>query len=247
MNRYDWQYRHLQASLPPPHNVSARIKQELAELALIQHRGNGFDPIDDEAIVQQFDFRDLREYWECALSEPKDADIFAHLLAKHFFLARHRNDPHPHIMAALRVARIENERWFIEDLVRPPTSREDISRLKVYPRAAAEWMLSKPKRRHLVPPSLARYLARGTEEIATTSPVLLSTGAPGRPTSMHLVKAKLKERGDRRENLPTCKAEAEWLSVWLTREHPGNPPVLPKTLQNTIAEQYRAIPKSIPK
>ena len=37
----------------------------------------------------------------------------------------------------------------------PPSDGIDLSKLRVRPRAAVEWMLASPKRRHLVPPSLA--------------------------------------------------------------------------------------------
>jgi len=87
------------------------------------------------------------------------------------------------VMTALRAARAAGEPWFIEvpepppgrkldpnawfgfvpsDVVivppSPPSDGIDLSKLKVRPRAAGEWMLGMPKRRHLVPPSLAAML-----------------------------------------------------------------------------------------
>lgn len=134
----------------------------------------------------------------------------------------------------------------------PPVDGVDLSKLRVRPRAAAEWMLAMPKRRHLVPPSLGAFLTRQpSAEVERKEAAELAqtyrTGAPGRPTSAHLVKLKLAERATEGETLKTCKAEAEWLSTWLKHEHPGVPQMKPKTLQTIIAKEYKEIPKSIPK
>ena len=45
----------------------------------------------------------------------------------------------------------------------PPVDGIDLNRLRVQPRAAAEWMLSSAQRRHLVPPSLIAILQVGHE------------------------------------------------------------------------------------
>src|SRR5438445_700935 len=41
------------------------------------------------------------------------------------------------------------------------------------------------------------------------------TGAPGRPTSMHLIEPELRRRFQGGEQLPTMPKEAEYLSRWL--------------------------------
>ncbi len=92
------------------------------------------------------------------------------------------------LQAALRRARIDGEPWFIEmpepplstkldakawlgfvpsdtyiEPPPPPADGVDLSRLKVRPRAAVEWLLAMPMRRHLVPPSLAAALQAAHE------------------------------------------------------------------------------------
>ena len=98
------------------------------------------------------------------------------------------------VMAALRAARADEEPWFMtipapqpsskldtkawfaalpSDVVivrpDPPSDGIDLSKLKVKPRAAAEWLLAMPKRRHLVPPSLVGCL-RGVDVSVTDTP-----------------------------------------------------------------------------
>ena len=41
------------------------------------------------------------------------------------------------------------------------TNFEGLAKIKLYPRPAVEWLLSKPKREHLVPTSLQRFLQSG--------------------------------------------------------------------------------------
>ena len=43
------------------------------------------------------------------------------------------------------------------------TNFEGLAKIKLYPRPAVEWLLSKPKREHLVPTSLQRFLQSGGE------------------------------------------------------------------------------------
>ena len=50
--------------------------------------------------------------------------------------------------------------WAVED---GQTNFEGLAKIKLYPRPAVEWLLSKPKREHLVPTSLQRFLQSGGE------------------------------------------------------------------------------------
>ena len=67
----------------------------------------------------------------------------------------------------------------------------------------------------------------------------IRTGAPGRPTSMHLVKAEHAGRWDRGDVENTVKAQAEALSSWLSNAHPLAPPLTAKTIENGIRDDYR--------
>jgi hypothetical protein len=55
------------------------------------------------------------------------------------------------------------------------------------------------------------------------------TGAPGRPSSMHLVEAKYRARCDRGEAEAKIGAEAKTLSEWLQSQHPHVPQLKPNT------------------
>ena len=65
------------------------------------------------------------------------------------------------------------------------------------------------------------------------------TGAPGRPSSMHLIDAELKARMERGDTLPTLRLESEALADWFLRTYPHAARPTPKTIQNKIREIYR--------
>src|SRR5262249_5134465 len=48
----------------------------------------------------------------------------------------------------------------------------------------------------------------------------IGTGAPGRPSSMPLIRRKFEERCHNEEALPTLAREANWLATWVAGEHP---------------------------
>ena len=197
MNRYDHQFRNLEAHLRAiPANKLAYAKD-----GLFQHRANGFGQQDDEAIVRQFDLSGMAEFWEIELSEPMKCVDFVRSLARHFYTLDWRPDLNEEeakqlgpaaerinnsvktgIRQALRDARSYDEPWFtvipeppkgkkldhraaldmLPDTVfvlnDPPVDGIDLNKLRVRPRSAVEWMLASAQRRHLVPPSLAKYI-----------------------------------------------------------------------------------------
>jgi hypothetical protein len=81
------------------------------------------------------------------------------------------------IIRAFRGAAEAGERWFTGDtssllaMEYDQTNFENLGKLKVHPRAAVEWLLSKPKRDHLVPDSLRRFLQSGGEPTAAPRPI----------------------------------------------------------------------------
>jgi hypothetical protein len=103
----------------------------------------------------------------------------------------------------------------------------------------------------------------GVEEPADTSPEpqkpaptefapgCYRTGAPGRPPSIHLVKAEMKRRAETGTMLlGSCAKEAKALASWHKTEHEpfGSAPIMPKTIQNQLGKLYRQLSQnSIPK
>jgi hypothetical protein len=65
------------------------------------------------------------------------------------------------------------------------------------------------------------------------------TGAPGRPTSIHLVEAEFEARCARNEVKASLAEEAEALAVWLRDEHPNAPRLTAKTIKNNLRAAYR--------
>jgi hypothetical protein len=67
----------------------------------------------------------------------------------------------------------------------------------------------------------------------------LVTGAPGRPTSMHLVEREYRDRWQRGEAKTGIGAEAKALAEWLRTEHPDAPQLKPKTIANRLRHEHR--------
>jgi hypothetical protein len=77
-------------------------------------------------------------------------------------------------------------------------------------------------------------------DIAKSADVTPSvTGAPGRPTSMHLVELEYRDRWQRGEAKPDIGAEANALAEWLRTEHPDAPQLTPKTIANRLRHEHR--------
>jgi len=72
--------------------------------------------------------------------------------------------------------------------------------------------------------------------------VAYGTGAPGRPSSVHFIKAEMERRAARGEMNTTALArEAQALAAWLHAVHPNAPQVKPKTLQNVLRAKWRTL------
>ncbi len=67
-----------------------------------------------------------------------------------------------------------------------------------------------------------------------------STGAPGRPSSMHLVKAEFDRRAKENLTASALNAESEILVTWLKDTHPRAPQTTQKTIKNRIRDAYSA-------
>jgi hypothetical protein len=67
----------------------------------------------------------------------------------------------------------------------------------------------------------------------------IQSGAPGRPTSMHLVVAELRSRLASGKAEVNVTAESEHLAEWLKATHPNAPKLTAKTIRNKIGTEYR--------
>jgi hypothetical protein len=65
------------------------------------------------------------------------------------------------------------------------------------------------------------------------------TGAPGRPSAMHLVEEEYCARWARSEAHRRIGAEADYLSQWLANTHPTMPRVTAKTIRNRLSRDHR--------
>jgi hypothetical protein len=65
------------------------------------------------------------------------------------------------------------------------------------------------------------------------------TGAPGRPSSMHLVVSEHERRLAEGIASVAVMAESEHLAAWLKQTYPDAPPLTPKTIRNKIAAVHR--------
>ena len=65
------------------------------------------------------------------------------------------------------------------------------------------------------------------------------TGAPGRPSGMHLVRGEHKRRRETGESESGVRDEAEALRVWYKSQHPGLPNLTAKTIENTIRLEHK--------
>ena len=70
------------------------------------------------------------------------------------------------------------------------------------------------------------------------SPTAVSSGAPGRPTSMHLVEAEYRARRLRCECKETIGEEADALASWLANARSDVPRLKPKTIANRLRRQF---------
>jgi hypothetical protein len=106
-----------------------------------------------------------REYWHAQLSEPIAVYKFAYILAVHAAESGDQLEVATiSIIRAFRDAAEAGEDWLVGDtgpliaLENGRRSFETLDKIKVRPRAAVHWLLSKPKRQHLVAVSLRSFL-----------------------------------------------------------------------------------------
>lgn len=87
-------------------------------------------------------------------------------------------------------------------------------------------------------PLVAAHEAALREEAGKPDPY--RTGAPGRPTLMHLIEQEFDHRCSRGEVLPTLTAESKALREWAEKGHPSAPLPTAKTIRNRLGHKYWA-------
>jgi hypothetical protein len=69
--------------------------------------------------------------------------------------------------------------------------------------------------------------------------LIVSSGAAGRPSAMHLIRREHRRRLDAGEAHESLAAEARYLAAWLAQQHPMAPQPTTKTIENAIREAHR--------
>jgi hypothetical protein len=78
-----------------------------------------------------------------------------------------------------------------------------------------------------------------SQDTMKVPPQIHHTGAPGRPSSMHLVEAEYRARWHRGEAEASIGAEAKTLAEWLQNKHPDVPQLQPKSIANRLRHDHR--------
>jgi hypothetical protein len=87
---------------------------------------------------------------------------------------------------------------------------------------------------------VARCWPFGVSQATIEEPVQIHhTGAPGRPSLMHLVEAEYRARCNRGEAEASIGAEAKALAEWLQNKHPDVPRLKPKSIANRLRHEHR--------
>jgi hypothetical protein len=136
--------------------MSDRLRAALATIAISSSRVMGTG-VSDEALVKREGFRDMNEYWEVELFEPRRVSSFVTLLEGHFFGPTGPLDRHLYALEYIRDLRASIK--FLSDfgevqLINVPGQKEPL----VWPRKLVESLLSMPKRAHLIPESLKAFI-----------------------------------------------------------------------------------------
>ena len=118
-----------------------------------------------------------QKYWDTQLSEPIRVYKLAHVLSAHLAEQVEQLEwARIAIIRAFRDAAEAGEQWFTGDTT--PLSAvkdgrnifEGLANIKLHPRPAVEWLLSKPMRQHLVPTSLQQFLRPGVDPTNAKAP-----------------------------------------------------------------------------
>jgi hypothetical protein len=145
-----------------PEHSRERVRYKVAAQRVVAARVMGSTKTDEQILKEQ-GYSNENEYWNAAMSQTTmKASSFARLLIG-FHLDPSNNLCNQDLlylnaMQALRDALGTGQPWFIRDPKAPDGAPNDLDRLRVDPRTAAEWLLSLPTEKGLVPPGLRGFL-----------------------------------------------------------------------------------------
>ena len=87
---------------------------------------------------------------------------------------------------------------------------------------------------------MTRWLAHMRESFGITpEKAVPKSGAPGRPSSMHIVLDEFERRHACNQCEASREAEAKALAEWLKKTHPNAPQPTPKTIQNRLPAEFQ--------
>ena len=86
--------------------------------------------------------------------------------------------------------------------------------------------------------TVEKYLQGETE-----GPDTVKTGAPGRPSSMHIIEAEFQRRKESGSVAESLNSESAQLEAWFKKQYPDKPPVTAKTIANRLRDHFRAYQK----
>lgn len=222
------------------------IRFQIVTMSIAQARSFGHEI--EREIFEAAGYGSANDYWRVAMSEPMAAPKFVNLLARHQIDPRKNKNNYwlrQRLAEALKIAAEARKPWL--------TFNGDIAWVKAEeegtgwqvpeglvlrdPKKAAKWMLGLPKRQPLIPPGLRDFI----EGTGNDPEPIYRSGAPGRPTSMHLIEAEMRKRADRGELQKSMLAEFESLSKWLGEKHPRAHPTKSKTISNNLRPLYNKL------
>jgi hypothetical protein len=203
-------------------NSPERVRSTIVTTLIGQARSEGWLDREEE-ICKAAGYPSADDYWRTKMSEAMKALSFAHLLAVHQLdpteqlsvasrrPRRYSNttpfDPERTqvralVDSALLRALEASETWFIG--AAPVHGRaatlSDLNALKLHPRAAAEWLLSRPRWQQLVPSGLRAFRERSNSPPAEHQAPGSETTAeptPGLPTALRTAIARRLRHGER--------------------------------------------------
>lgn len=247
--------------LPDPETALEQLERAVAAVEAGAEPDDPRNPPGSEAEFFELVFGDPTgaEYWRLWLPNGESDDAIASLLATHHFAqdAKPRNpnfQPTPPLPLSRELAEL-HVKPFIWGRAAGYRNRHEecLDALKLYSAGnfqdRIEAIARDEELEHLIPPSLRDFLAQSeancvSEQTLQDAPPAVQvepdrTGAPGRPSSMHLVLPEAERRRSQGETHARVKDEAAALLEWFEKTHPGLPALTEKTIRNKIASDHR--------
>ena len=86
--------------------------------------------------------------------------------------------------------------------------------------------------------SQVNVMAKGLKDARLNPKDVTRTGAPGRPTCMHIIQPEFRRRVENGEIEPTLAAQSKVLAAWFEKSYPDLPRPTPKTIANKLRDDY---------